>query len=53
VSGCKHKKNFECKGTTTVFGCGLQRGSLKERILLNPAHLREKPISKIEIAVEA
>jgi hypothetical protein len=53
VSGCKHKKNFECKGTTTVFGCGLQRGSVKETILLNPAHLREKPISKIVIAVEA
>ncbi len=33
------KKNFECKRTTTVFGCGLQRGSLKERILLNPEPL--------------
>jgi hypothetical protein len=31
----------------------LERGSLKERILLNPAHLREKPIWKIVIAVEA
>ncbi len=53
MSGCKHKKNFECKTTTTFFGYGLQRGSLKERILLNPAHLREKPIWKIIIVVEA
>jgi len=53
VSGCKHKKNFECKRTTTVFGCGLQRRSLKERILLNPTHLRENPIWKIVIIVEA
>ncbi len=53
VSNWKHKKNFECKRITTVFGCGLQRGSLKERISLNPAHLREKPIWKIIIVVEA
>jgi hypothetical protein len=53
VSSCKHQKNFECKRTTIVFGCGLQRGSLKERVLLNPAHLREKPIWKIVITVEA
>jgi len=53
MSSCKHKKNFECKKTTTFFGCGLQRGSLKERILLNPAHLRKKPIWKIIIVVEA
>jgi hypothetical protein len=44
VSGYKNKKNFECKRTTTVFGCGLQRGRLNKRILLNPTHLREKPI---------
>jgi hypothetical protein len=53
VFGCKHKKNFECKRTTTIFGCGLQRGNLKERILLNLTHLREKPIWKIVIVVEA
>jgi hypothetical protein len=52
VSCYKHKKNFECKRTTTIFGCGLQRRSLKKRILLNPAHLREKPIWKIIIVVE-